>query len=82
VMCMSVPTVLQVWAQRVVPPYLAALVFILEPVFASFFAFLWLNERLSSLDWLGAALVVVSLLVCTLPLKPSTLKVSTNNEPT
>jgi drug/metabolite transporter (DMT)-like permease len=81
VMCMSVPTVLQVWAQRVVPSYLAALLFILEPVFASFFAFLWLNERLSSLDWLGAVLVFVSLIVCTLPFRPlSKAKAATDNK--
>lgn len=72
VMCMSIPTVLQVWAQRIVPPYVAALIFILEPVFASFFAFLLLNERLSALDWFGAILVVVALVVCTLPFKSST----------
>jgi drug/metabolite transporter (DMT)-like permease len=69
VLCMSVPTVLQVWAQRVVPSYLAALLFILEPVFASFFAFLLLNETLSTLDWMGALLVLASLLVCALPAK-------------
>lgn len=72
IICMSVPTVLQVWAQRVVPSYLAALLFILEPVFASFFAFLLLNERLSMLDWFGAALVMVALVICTLPFKPAT----------
>jgi drug/metabolite transporter (DMT)-like permease len=77
VMCMSVPTVLQVWAQRVVPPYLAALLFILEPVFASFFAFMLLNEKMSTLDWLGATLVIASLLVCALPVraKPAPLVV-------
>jgi drug/metabolite transporter (DMT)-like permease len=79
VMCMSVPTVLQVWAQRVVPSYLAALLFILEPVFASFFAFLLLNERLSGLDWLGALLVVVALVVCTLPFKSAKTLVTTKN---
>jgi drug/metabolite transporter (DMT)-like permease len=61
--------VLQVWAQRVVPSYLAALLFILEPVFASFFAFLLLSETLGTLDWAGALLVVASLLVCALPTK-------------
>jgi drug/metabolite transporter (DMT)-like permease len=81
VLCMSVPTVLQVWAQRVVPPYLAALLFILEPVFASFFAFWWLDERLSNLDWLGALLVVVALVVCTLPFKFWVAKVA-RNKPT
>ncbi len=80
VMCMSVPTVLQIWAQRVVPSYLAALLFILEPVFASFFAFLWLNERLSALDWLGAVLVFVALLICTLPFGASKVQVVTENK--
>lgn len=78
VMCMSIPTVLQVWAQRVVPSYLAALLFILEPVFASFFAFLLLNEKLSTLDWVGAILVVLSLLVCALPAKSSPTPVITS----
>jgi drug/metabolite transporter (DMT)-like permease len=83
VMCMSVPTVLQVWAQRVVPSYLAALVFILEPVFASFFAFLLLNEKLSTLDWVGAVLVTTSLLVCALPMKAkSSVRLVADNEPT
>jgi drug/metabolite transporter (DMT)-like permease len=68
VMCMSVPTVLQVWAQRVVPSYLAALLFILEPVFASIFAFMVLNETFSNLDWLGSILIMLSLLICTLPI--------------
>jgi drug/metabolite transporter (DMT)-like permease len=81
VMCMSVPTVLQVWAQRVVPSYLAALLFILEPVFASFFAYVLLDERLSSLDWLGAALVVVALLICTLPFKLVRKLLMTDNKP-
>lgn len=69
IICMSLPTVLQVWAQRVVPSYLAALLFILEPVFASLLAFLFLQERLSGLDWVGATLIFTALLVCTLPLK-------------
>jgi drug/metabolite transporter (DMT)-like permease len=69
VICMSLPFVLQVWAQRVVPPYLTALLFILEPVFASLLAFVILGERLSGLDWLGATLIIAALFVCTLPLK-------------
>ncbi len=79
ILCMSVPTVLQVWAQRVVPSYLTALLFILEPVFASFFAFWWLHERLSTLDWFGAALVLAALLVCTLPFKAIHTKISAEN---
>ncbi len=69
VMCTALPTVLQVWAQRRVPAYLAGLLFMLEPVFVSFLAFVWLRERLSGLDWLGAGLVFAALIVCALPLK-------------
>jgi drug/metabolite transporter (DMT)-like permease len=29
----------------------------------------WLRERLSGLDWLGAGLVFAALIVCALPLK-------------
>lgn len=67
IMCMVVPALLQVYAQRVVPPYLTALLFVLEPVFASIFAFMLLGEILSLMDWLGAGLVVAALLMASLP---------------
>jgi drug/metabolite transporter (DMT)-like permease len=80
IICMSLPTVLQVWAQRVVPTYLAALLFILEPVFVSLLAFALLGERLSGLDWLGASLIFAALLVCTLPLKSASKKAAPASE--
>ena len=55
--------VLQTYAQRVVPAYLAALIFVLEPVFAALFAFWILGERLGLLGWTGGAVVVVAMLV-------------------
>ena len=67
IICMVVPAVLQVYAQRVVPPYLTALLFVLEPVFASLFAFMLLGEMLSPVDWFGAGLVVAALLMASLP---------------
>ncbi len=67
IICMVVPAVLQVYAQRVVPPYLTALLFVLEPVFASIFAFMLLGEVLSPMDWFGAGLVVAALLMASLP---------------
>lgn len=60
--------VLQTYAQRMVPAYLAALVFVLEPVFASLFAYLLLGERLGALGWLGGGLVVLAMLVSELRL--------------
>jgi drug/metabolite transporter (DMT)-like permease len=67
IICMVVPAVLQVYAQRVVPSYLTALLFVLEPVFASLFAFVLLGEILTALDWLGAGLIVAALLMASLP---------------
>lgn len=55
--------VLQTYAQRVVPAYLTALVFVLEPVFAALFAFLLLGEALGPLGWLGAALILAAMLM-------------------
>jgi drug/metabolite transporter (DMT)-like permease len=61
--------VLQTYAQRVVPPYLTALIFVLEPVFAAIFAFFMLGEALGPLGWLGAGLVVAAMLLS--ELKPA-----------
>jgi drug/metabolite transporter (DMT)-like permease len=59
------PTVLtsflQAKAQRVVPAHLAALIFVLEPVFAAVFAYLLLGERLGAAELTGAALVLVAM---------------------
>lgn len=53
--------VLQTYAQKVVPAYLAALIFVLEPVFAAVFAYWLLGERLGPVGWVGAALVLVAM---------------------
>ena len=50
--------VVQTYAQRVVPAHVAALIFVLEPVFAAVFAFFLLGERLGLLGWVGGVLVV------------------------
>ena len=56
-------SVLQVLAQRVVPAYLAALIFVLEPVFAAIFAFFMRGEALGVLGWLGGGLVVLAMVI-------------------
>ncbi len=53
--------VVQTYAQRVVPAHVAALIFVLEPVFAAVFAFFLLGERLGLLGWIGGGLVVVAM---------------------
>ncbi len=55
--------VLQNTAQKVVPPHTAALVFVLEPVFASMFGWIMLGEQLGWLGWLGGLLVIVGMVV-------------------
>lgn len=62
----AVIAVVQVHAQRVVPPYLAALIFVLEPVFAALLAYLILGERLTAAGWLGAGVVFAAMLVAEL----------------
>jgi drug/metabolite transporter (DMT)-like permease len=66
VVCTALIAVAQVYAQRVVPAHLAALIFVLEPVFAAFFAFLLLGERLGPLGWLGGGLVVAAMAIAEL----------------
>lgn len=56
-------SVLQVWAQRVVSAHTAALVFVLEPVFAAVFAYFLLGEALGVWGWVGAGLVGVAMLL-------------------
>lgn len=55
--------VLQTYAQRVVPAYLTALLFALEPVFAALFAYLLLGETLGRLGWIGGGVVLLAMLV-------------------
>lgn len=53
----------QTYAQRIVPAHLAALIFVLEPVFAAAFAYLLLGERLGMQGWAGALLVLLAMIV-------------------
>ncbi len=53
---------LQTHAQRVVPAPLAAIIFVLEPIFAALFAYALLGEVLGLAGWVGGALVVLAML--------------------
>ena len=63
-------SVLQVRAQRLVSAPVAALVFVLEPVFAALFAYLLLGERLGLWGWAGAGLIGVAMLLSELKQTP------------
>ncbi len=67
-------SVLQVRAQRVVSAHMAALIFVLEPVFAAVFAYLLLGERLEVWGWVGAGLVGVAMLLSELRVKKGGLE--------
>ncbi|MCV4725803.1 DMT family transporter, partial [Escherichia coli] len=54
---------LQALGQRFVPAPEAAIIYALEPVYASGFAYLFLHERLGLQGLIGAALIVAATLV-------------------
>lgn len=72
VVATAVVAIIQTYAQRVVPAQLAALIFVLEPVFASLFAFVLLGERLGVLGWVGGGLMLVAMVIAEgkLPSRP------------
>ncbi len=72
VVATALVAVVQIYAQRVVPAHLAALIFVLEPAFAAAFAAVLLGERLGPLGWLGGALMLFAMLIAELrwPVSP------------
>ena len=59
----AVAFVVQTWAQAHLPPTRAAVIMTMEPVFGGAFAVLAAGEQLSGRAWLGAALVLVAMLL-------------------
>lgn len=57
----------QLYGQRFVPAAEAAVIFALEPVFGAAFAFLFLGERLTLLNLIGAAAMLASSVMVSLP---------------
>ncbi|TVQ21497.1 MAG: EamA/RhaT family transporter [Leptolyngbya sp. DLM2.Bin15] len=62
----ALTTVLQTWGQRFVGASQASIVYTLEPVWASMFAFVVINERLGIQGILGAAAILSATLLCQL----------------
>jgi drug/metabolite transporter (DMT)-like permease len=63
VVATALVAVAQTYAQRVVSAPVAAIIFVLEPVFAAILAAAVLGEVLGPAGWLGGALVVVAMLI-------------------
>lgn len=51
---------LQVRAQKTISPSVASLLFLLESPFATLFAIYFLDERLRTIQWFGAGLILIS----------------------
>jgi drug/metabolite transporter (DMT)-like permease len=66
VVATALVAVAQTYAQRVVPAPLAAIIFVLEPVFASLFAYALVGEILGPFGWIGGGLVVLAMLIAEL----------------
>jgi drug/metabolite transporter (DMT)-like permease len=60
-------TLLMAFGQRLVSASEAAIIYALEPVFAAFFAYIWIGETLGVRGWLGGAAIVVAMVISQLP---------------
>jgi len=65
VACSAGAFTLQVYGQRFVLAEVAALIYLLEPVFASFFAWLVLGEVLTAVQAIGAVLILAATILAT-----------------
>lgn len=61
----------QTAAQRFIPPARAAVILTMESPFAAVFGYLMLGERLAIRGWLGAALILIGMLIAELLARPS-----------
>jgi drug/metabolite transporter (DMT)-like permease len=66
VVATALTTLAQSYAQRLVAAFQTAVVYALEPVFAAIFSFWWLGERLGALGFVGAACILVAMVICQL----------------
>ena len=62
---------LQMSAQRYMSSARAALIFCFEPLFAALTSWLVLGERLSLVQWLGGALILLGMVAAELPMPPA-----------
>lgn len=51
---------MQVLAQKTIPPHQAALIFLMESLFAALFGYWFFNEHLSELNLMGCALILIA----------------------
>jgi len=66
VLASAVGLLFQIWAQRVIPPARAAVIYTMESPFAAVFGIAMLGEHLTGRGWVGAALILGGMLVAEL----------------
>jgi len=62
-MCSNVAYVLQVYGQRFLNPAVAAIIFLFEPISATIFAYIILKEVLSTIQIIGAIMIILAMFV-------------------
>ena len=63
VLATAVAFLVQGWAQQYSDPTHTALIFTLEPIFATVFAYLFLDQGLGPREWIGGLLILAGILV-------------------
>ena len=58
----ALSTFIQVMYQKEISPTSAVLIYTLEPVVAAFIGYLWLTERLSLIEFIGAMMIIVAMI--------------------
>lgn len=58
----TVAFAVQIWAQRLLPAHRVALIFSLEPAFAAWLAWYFLDEHLDLMAWIGSALILIAVI--------------------
>ena len=67
VIAVSLTTWLQTIVQRVMPAFQTAVIYSLEPVFAALFSWWWVGEGLKPQGFVGAALILLAMIVSQIP---------------
>lgn len=69
ILCSAIGFIGQAYAQKYTTPTHTGLIFSLEPVFAALFAFIFVNETLSTKGYIGAILILVGVLTAEINFK-------------
>jgi drug/metabolite transporter (DMT)-like permease len=76
VIAVSLTTWLQTIVQRVMPAFQTAVIYSLEPVFAAIFSWWWVDEGLKPQGFIGAAVILLAMIVSQIPENSSVAQAS------